>query len=162
MQYTIFLPEEEMKRMINSRWWHLCSAYAWVGPIATVNIRGSNCHNIIMSFYDSLNNIASTGAFLHLRLDKLWFIIIWYDFEAEWYVIILLLETYSTDGQTPGCLECPGDSFSKETGATSVDQCSGIFILIYIYLWVHLIWDMRKAILCDSQIKEVYYNCNHY
>ena len=38
--------------------------------IPTVNIRGPSFHNIIMNFYDSLNNIASMAAFLHLHIFK--------------------------------------------------------------------------------------------
>ena len=34
--------------------------------IPIVNIRGPSFHNIMMSFYDSENNIASTGAFRNL------------------------------------------------------------------------------------------------
>ena len=54
--------------------------------------------------------------------------------QTSLYIIILSLGTYSADGQTPGCLECPGDSVSIEEGATSVDQCSGknIFICKYV------------------------------
>ena len=34
--------------------------------IPTVSIRGPSFHNIIMSFYDSKNNIASMGVYLHI------------------------------------------------------------------------------------------------
>ena len=33
--------------------------------------------------------------------------------------------SYSPDGKTPGCLDCPRGSKPKENGATSVDQCTG-------------------------------------
>ena len=68
------MTEEEMKKIINSQWWHLCNYHAWVGPhgncieIPTFNIRGPSFYNNnIMSFYDSQNNIASMGIFLHLN-----------------------------------------------------------------------------------------------
>ena len=67
-----FNTDWEIKRIINLRRWHLCTDHAWVGSIAiilfitTVDIRGPSFHNIIMSFYDSLNNIESMGVFLHL------------------------------------------------------------------------------------------------
>ena len=37
---------------------------------------------------------------------------------------------YSTDGQTPGCVRCPTGFLTRETGATSEDQCEGNNILL--------------------------------
>ena len=51
--------DEEIKRIINSRWWHLCSdpcmseIHCNYIDIPTVNIRGPSFHNITMNFYDS-------------------------------------------------------------------------------------------------------------
>ena len=45
-------------------------------------------------------------------------------------IFIFLSATYSTDGQTPGCLDCPQGLKPRDIGATSVEQCTGIDIFL--------------------------------
>ena len=47
-------------------WSHMSRAHCNYIDIPTVAFRGPSFHNIIMSFYDSYNDISSMGAFLLL------------------------------------------------------------------------------------------------
>ena len=50
---------------------YLSGPYCNCIDIPTVTMRGHNFHSIIMSFYDSFNNITSMSVFLHLKLTNL-------------------------------------------------------------------------------------------
>ena len=50
-------------------WSHISGPHCNYIDIPTFNIRGPSFHNIIMSFCDSSNNIASMGVFLHLSKE---------------------------------------------------------------------------------------------
>ena len=46
------------------------------------------------------------------------------------HLLFFLLGYYSPDGKTEGCVWCPDGTSTKGTGATSLDQCSGIVTVL--------------------------------